>query len=350
MTRTPPRFFDGHNDTLLRLYAADAEERLFFEGCDGGHLDLPRARRGGFAGGFFAAFVPSRVETRRTDTADGYEVETPPPLRPAYARLATRELLRLLSRVESNSDGAVRVVRTAAELEDCLDRGVLAAVAHLEGAEAVSRDLSNLEALYDAGVRSIGPVWSRENAFGHGVPFRYPSSPDIGPGLTDAGRRLVRACNRLGVVIDLAHLNERGFRDVAALSDAPLAVTHTAAHEICPSSRNLTDEQLDAVGDSGGVVGLTFGVRDLCPDGSSDPELPLSGLVDHVDYVVDRIGIDHAAFGSDFDGATVPSALGDATGLPGLAAALRDRGYGDRDVRKLASENWVRLLSDTWAA
>jgi membrane dipeptidase len=351
MSPQPTPVFDGHNDTLLDLRRRrDGESRSFFERSDVGHIDLQRAREGGLAGGFFAAFVPGDGHRERVVTDDGYETPAPPPLRPGYAARATNELLSGLSDMESESDGALRVVRTAAELRDCLDRDVLAAVAHLEGAAAVAPDLSNLDALYDARVRSIGLVWSRENAFGHGVPFRHPSSPDTGPGLTDAGRDLVRACNDLGVMVDLAHLNERGFWDVAELSDAPLAVTHAAAHDICPSSRNLTDEQVDAIADSNGVVGVTFCVSDLRADGAVDPDTPLSTLADHVDYLAERVGVDHVAFGSDFDGATIPVDLGDVTGLPRLLAELRSRGYDDAALRKIAAENWLRVLDETLAA
>ena len=148
------------------------------------------------------------------------------------------------------------------------------------------------------------------------MPFRFPGSPDIGPGLTDRGRDLVRSCNELGIVLDLSHLNEQGFWDVAALTDAPLVVTHTAAHALCPSTRNLTDEQLDAVGESDGVVGVAFHVGNLRADGHQDPDTPLSEIVRHLEYIANRIGIDHVAFGSDFDGAIMPRDLGDVAGLP----------------------------------
>ena len=115
---------------------------------------------------------------------------------------------------------------------------MLAPVLHIEGAEAIDPNFELLDVLYEAGVRSLGPVWSRPNAFGHGVPFRRPSSPDTGPGLTDLGKELIGACNRLGILIDLSHLNERGFWDVAAISNAPLVATHSNAHALSPHSRN----------------------------------------------------------------------------------------------------------------
>jgi membrane dipeptidase len=301
----------------------------------------------GFGGGFFAMFVPSEVGLDLQKTEDGYEIPHPPAVRPDYAAEVIDELLDLLSAIETDATGAVRVVRTAAELRDSFEEGSVVVLPHLEGAEAVRPDLSNLTDLYDAGVRSIGLVWSRENAFGYGVPFRYPSSPDVGPGLTDAGRDLVYACNDLGIVVDCAHLNERGFWDVAELSDAPLVVTHTAAHALCPSSRNVTDEQLDAVADSGGVVGVTFGVSDLRPDGEFDADVPLSVLVDHVEYIADRLGVAHVALGSDFDGATIPDALGDVRGLPDLFDELRSRGFDEEELAKIAHGNWFRVLEET---
>ena len=172
----------------------------------------------------------------------------------------------------------------------------------------------------------------------------FPSSPDTGPGLTDAGRELVRACNRLGILIDLSHLNEAGFWDVAALSDAPLVATHSNAHALCAASRNLTDAQLDAIRDSGGVVGVNFAITFLREDGLLVADTPITEIVRHIDYFAERMGIDHVAFGSDFDGAEVPEELGGAAGLPKLVAALRDSGYDDDALAKITHGNWLRVL------
>src|SRR5262245_51224905 len=195
----------------------------------------------------------------------------------------------------------------------------------MEGAEALAPDLSDLDDWYARGLRSLGPVWSRPNDFGEGVPFAFPSSPDTGDGLTSAGRRLVHACNRLGILVDLSHLNEAGFWDVARLTLAPLVATHSNAHALCPSSRNLTDAQLDAIGASGGVVGINFAPAFLREDGANDPATPITEIVRHVEYVAQRIGVDHVAFGSDFEGATLPAELGGAAGLPRLVELLRAR-------------------------
>jgi len=353
MEGTP--IFDGHNDTLLNLCLPErGKGRTFFERSEVGHIDLPRALEGCFGGGLFACWTPPDPESGWTEESaltlseDGYEVADAPQLDPLYARGTADELVELLFRIEAESEGQVKVVRTPEELESCLRDGVLGAVLHFEGAENLGPDPGALEELYEVGLRSLGLVWSRPNAYAHGVPFRFPSSPDTGPGLTGAGRELVRECNRLGVLLDLSHLNERGFWDVAALSEAPLVATHSNAHALCPTTRNLTDGQLDAIRDSDGMVGVNFAVAFLREDGKEEEDTPLVTVVRHVDYLVEHVGIERVGFGSDFDGAKVPRGIGDASGLPRLLAALREGGYDDAALKKLAHENWVRVLRETW--
>jgi membrane dipeptidase len=353
-TQTNLPIFDGHNDLLLRLYKAGrGSEQTFFERGDTGHIDLPRAREGDFGGGFFAVYVPpdtsrlsqGEVEALSKSLDDG---DLPPAVDYGYAQQTAVALTALLFRLEAASGGEMKVVRTIRELRTCLRTGVMAAILHFEGAEAIDPDLDALEVFYHAGLRSLGPVWSRPNAFAEGVPFRCPHSPDTGPGLTDAGRALVRECNRLGILIDLSHINERGFWDVAKLSTAPLVATHSNAHALCPITRNLTDKQLDAIKESNGMVGVNFGTGFLSEDGRGNPETPLELVVRHLDYLVERVGIERVGFGSDFDGTTVPGELGDVAGLPKLMKALRASGYDDAALRKIAHENWLRVLKLTW--
>jgi membrane dipeptidase len=347
------KVFDGHNDTLLNLHLPDrGEGRSFFQRSDLGHIDLPRAHEGGFGGGFFACYTPNPEddgwdeESALTVTDHGYEVSDAPQIDPEYARSFADELVEGLFRLQT--EGGLRVVRTVDELEGCFREGVMAAILHFEGAENLGSDPGALEELYEVGLRSLGLVWSRPNAYAHGVPFRFPSSPDTGPGLTIAGKELVRECNRLGVLIDLSHLNERGFWDVEELSAAPLVATHSNAHALCPASRNLTDRQLEAIRDSGGMVGVNFAVAFLREDGGESEDTPLETVVRHVDYLVERVGIDGVGIGSDLDGAKVPQELGDVSGLPRLLAALRDGGYDDKALQKLAHGNWIRVLQSTW--
>lgn len=335
--------FDGHNDALLRLWRSPDPQAIghFLDGGADpqGHIDLVRAREGGLAGGLCAIYVPSE---RVLDDQGNW----PTPSR-EDALEATTAMAGLLHRLEAASGGGLSLCRTAADIRAAMARGSFAALMHIEGAEAIGADLDLLYLLHAAGLRSLGPVWSRPNIFAFGVPFRHPHSPDIGPGLSGHGKALVRACNDLKIMLDLSHLNEAGFWDVARLSDAPLVASHSNVHAICPHSRNLTDAQLDAIGDTGGLVGINFGVMFLTPDSRRDLAMDLSQMVRHVDYIVERIGIEHVAFGSDFDGTTIPAALRDCRDLPTLLAAFRTAGYDDASLRKLSHENWLRVLERT---
>jgi membrane dipeptidase len=339
-----PLVFDGHNDTILSLTRTG---RSFFERSSEGHLDLPRAREGGIGGGFFAVYIADPGADQPTNEALSTE----------YAQSQALSLLGKLMRLEEESGGQCKIVRTAAEIQECIDNGTFAILLHIEGAEPLDAEGDTLEVFHAAGLRSVGITHSRSNIFGHGVtwvrgrPDTLPASPDTGPGLTDAGKKLVRDCNRLGVMIDLAHLNEKGFWDVAALSQHPLVSTHSNPHALSPVSRNLTDKQLDAIKESNGVVGMVYAVSFLREDGQRDPDnTPISLMVDHVDYLVDKLGIDGVALGSDFDGTTLPSEMGDAAGNTVLMQALRDRGYDNDALVKIAHGNWIRVLKETWGS
>ena len=349
-----PPIFDGHNDVLHKLHdAGSLSARSFFLDQKIGHLDYPRAARVNFRGGLFAVYPPNPPEVppareRVVPNDRGYQVKIAPPLAYDFASRLTWEMIDLLYQIEAESEGKFAVVKEPRELKNHFLEGTMTAVLHLEGAEAVQTDLENLEDFYQHGLRSLGLTWSRENAFGYGVPFAIPSSPDTGPGLKPPGKALVKACNQLGIMVDLAHLNERGFWDAAALSDAPLVSSHTAAHALTPRSRNLTDDQLRAVQESGGLVGVTFSVNDL--DGGRRPknDAPLEALIRHIRYLVDLIGIDHVAFGSDLDGTTISSEIGDVTGFRKIFQALEKAGFTKPELEKIANKNWMRVLERTW--
>ncbi len=353
--RAHPPIFDGHNDTVLSLLKTG---RSFFDRSDQGHIDLPRAREGGLGGGFFAVYIFDPVHSDQTKPGGAsldaamrmYSDERtwPEPMPLDYAQPKALDLLGRLIGLARASRGEVGIVRTAAEVERCLEAGVFAMLLHFEGAEPLDPEGYALETFYAAGVRSVGLTHSRRNRFAQGVPFKFPSSPDTGPGLTDAGKALVRQLNRRRVLIDLSHLNERGFWDVAKLSDAPLVATHSNAHALSHTPRNLTDRQLDAIRDSRGIAGLNFAVGFLRQDGARDAGVPIVRMVDHIEYMVERMGVDHVGLGSDFDGATVSAEVRDAAGLPNLVHALADRGYAGDDLRKLLNGNWVRVLRNTW--
>lgn len=362
--------FDGHNDTLLSLISTG---RDFYKRGDVGHLDAPRAADGGFAGGFFACFVPTpnddwapNLDTLLGGGLKGVEIADAngsPSL--AYAQQFTNAMVARLLNLESGggnllkdldsddeptwTDDPLSVITFVDDLEENVEAGVMSAIMHFEGAEMIDENLYALETYHSAGLRSIGPVWSRSNIWAHGVPFAQ-GSPDTGPGLTDRGRELVRACNMLGIMLDVSHLNEKGFWDLAGLTTAPIVATHSNAWSICQCTRNLTDKQLDAIAESDGMVGVNYNVPFFHPEGARDANVPLGLLADHIDYLVNRIGIDRVGFGSDFDGALMPEGLSDVSKQQNIIDELRTRGYDEESLLKLGYQNWARVLEATWGS
>ncbi len=285
--------FDGHNDALTR-----EDHALLAQGRPEGHLDLPRMAEAGLRGAVFAVFTPSEHERGdplpRQDGVIEFAYADPVP-RSVAAGYATAAAGRLLALERA---GHVRLVRSVGDLDRAAENpGPPAAVLHLEGAEAIDPELEALELWHSAGLRSLGPVWSRANAFAHGVPFISPSSPDLGPGLTAAGRKLVERCAELGILVDVSHLNEAGFWDLAGLALGPIVASHSAAHALCQTSRNLTDRQLEAIGVSRGLVGVVFACPFLRPDFADDPDTPLDLIAQHARYVADLIGVEHVGLG-----------------------------------------------------
>lgn len=351
-TSTTPAIFDGHNDVLLHLYRAGglSASDSFLTGRDGA-LDVVKAKAGGFGGGFFAIYIPSPIDKAfkmEEMSKPAYDLPLPDAIDWEDALPVAMAMAAVLFDLESK--GALKVCRSVADIRAALAVGQMAAILHIEGAEAIDPDLHTLEVLYQAGLRSIGPVWSRPTIFGNGVPFRYPSDPDIGTGLTDHGLRLVKRCDELGVMIDLSHLNAAGFWDIARHSTKPLVATHSNAHSICPHSRNLTDDQLAAIKDSDGMVGLNFAAAFLRDDGRMIADVPLEQMLRHLDYLIKHLGEDRVGLGSDYDGAIVPTDVTTVADLPNLRQAMAKHGYDDTLMAKLCHENWLRVLEKTWGS
>ena len=214
-------------------------------------------------------------------------------------------------------------------------------------------ELEALELWYAAGLRSLGPVWSRRQRVRHGVRFAAPSSPGHRPGAQrarrGAGRGLRRARHRRR---PQPPQRSRLLGRRRGSKPAPLVASHSGAHAICPSSRNLTDAQLEAIGASGGLVGIVFATAFLRPDFADDPDTPLALIAEHARHVADLIGVEHVALGSDFDGATVPGAARRRRRPAALVDALAGRllrGRARRDLLGQLAPRPRRLLALTAA-
>jgi len=305
---------DLHADTLLDLAAG---RRSLDGNTPGGHIDLPRLRRGGVDVQVFAAFIHPR--------------EAP------QGGRRVRALIAAFDRAMERHPAEIVHVRTVAEIEAASRGGKIAAVLAVEnGGDAIEGDVDQVDRLYRDGVRIMSLTWNPANLLADGA------SESRHGGLTPLGRRVVQRMQALGMVIDLSHLSPQAFWEVLAASRGPIAATHSNAAAVHPHRRNLSDAQLRALAARGGVVGVNFYPAFL---GAAT----LDRVVEHIDHMVRVMGIDHVGLGSDFDGITqVPAGLEDVSRLPALTAALLARGYRPEDVQKILGGNALRVLRQVW--
>jgi membrane dipeptidase len=282
-----------------------------------GHVDLPRLREGGVAAQFFAFWTwPTYV--------------------PGAERSCTQSVVAQLDALDeaiAKHPDQLTWARTGAEVRAAKAAGRIASLGGIEGGHALEGKLENIEMFARRGVRYLGPLHLWPNALGG--TSRKPKRDD---GLTDLGREVIRECERCGVIVDLAHINRRGFFEALAIATQPVMVTHTGVAGVHAKWRNIDDEQIRAVADSGGCVGIIFARQFL--GGKS-----IDAVVDHIAHVVDVAGEDVPALGSDFDGFVVPpEGLEDIAAMPNLTVALSRRGIPTRVIEKILGGNVLRVL------
>jgi membrane dipeptidase len=282
-----------------------------------GHVDVPRMIEGGMGAQFFGL-----VSLPVTARARG-------PLR------AVHEQIDALDEAIARRPEKLRKVRTAEEIEASVEAGSVGALLGIEGAHALEGELDNLDALVRRGVRYLGLLHFSANLAGHPAYGRGRSDSE---GLSPWGRALVHRCEERGVLIDLAHINRRGFLEACAQAKKPPIVSHTGASGAFAHWRNVDDDQLRAVARIGGCVGVMF-----CPEYVGGQGL--GPVVKHLRHIVDVAGEDTPALGSDWDGFIVPTkGLSDPLGLPLLVDALLAEGMPERVVRKIVRQNVMRVL------
>lgn len=335
-----PKVIDGHEDFLTQMRrppdqpsagGAVRQGRDFLSESSEGHVDVPRARRGGIGAAFASIFLND--EQARSD-AVGF---------------AMREMDDLF-RIADRSEGQVRIIGTVAELETCLEADAFGTIVHFEGADPIGADLAELRVFYEAGLRSLGIVWSRSTIFGHGVAIRDDGTSRLAnDGLTELGKQLVRECNQLGILVDVSHLNVPGFWDVVSTCSKPFVATHSNAFAIAPHPRNLNDEQLRTLAEHDGCTGINFYTGFLRPDRGQNADTSLDQVLAHIDHIKRLVGARHVAIGSDYDGASpLPAAVDDASKLPVLLRALEERGYTETEIEGICQGNFLRVLRQVW--
>lgn len=319
MNPTPTLHFDaivcdGHCDTLGDVLEG---KRTLAERSGLGHIDLPRLREGGITAQVFACYVPVHEYHRSA-------------IRHAVGRLdALHRALEAYPDELLLASGAADIRRTKAE-------GKIAGILGLEGAEPLAGSLALLRSFYKLGVRVLGLTWNYRNEVADGV----MEGPEAG-GLTPFGREVIAECNRLGILVDVSHLAPRGLEDVLAVSRQPIIASHSNARSLCDHVRNLTNAQIAAIVQGGGLIGVTFVNAFLRTPAA---EATIDDVLDQIDYLLRVAGPNHVMIGSDFDGATMPRGIKDAADYPKLTAGMLARGHDEETVRKVLGLNFLRVF------
>lgn len=328
---------DWHADTLL--WKRDPLDR-----ADRGQVDLPRLIEGNVALQVFTAVTKSpagqNYEENSSEAMDNITLLAMGQLWPVDTWSSLYERARYqaarLHEAEENADGRLRIIRTRAELESVLaDRAagktVVGGMLGIEGAHPLEGNLDNLQGLQDAGYRVIGLQHFFDNDLGgslHGIGNK---------GLTDFGRSVVQAISERDLVLDLAHSSPQVARDVLAMTDMPLIVSHTGIYSNCQVKRNFEDDLMQAIANTGGVIGIGYWADVTCDDSPA-------GVAKTIKVAIDVVGENHVSLGSDFDGSVGTSF--DTSELSALTQALMDAGLSEAQIRKVMGENLVRVLRD----
>ncbi|MGJ1385200.1 dipeptidase [Sphingobacterium spiritivorum] len=352
---------DGHNDVIYEsiFKGKDIAKRLTT-----GHTDLPRLKEGGVDVQVFAVWSDDKNWKK------------------GAFKHANDQIDALEKMISGNSD-QIELAKSSKDIDAILNKGKIAAVIGVEGGNMIESKIENLEKLYDRGVRYLTLTWNYNLPWVTAAAIEVKTSSDKGKGLTAHGKDIIRRMNELGMMVDLSHGGEKTFYDVIAISTKPILVSHSNAYALMPHYRNLKDAQLEALKKNGGVIGVNFysgfldptytervrklyrkhfgdkGNYKLSPTRQyeklpkklqQEANAPMSKLLDHINYLVKKVGVDHVAIGSDYDGIeSPPRELDDVSKFPLLTKALLEQGYSKEDVGKIMGGNFLRLLRENEA-
>ena len=321
--------FDGHNDTPVERVHRGEAPLNWMRRDPAYHMDVPRMREGGFDGGFFIVGNGPTADVMFT-------------------------LERTLAQIDAHPDD-LRLVLSSQDVADAKANDQIGILMTIEGAQRWLRgELDMVRLFYRMGIRCPGITHGEG---GEEVGFLQGSKSPFGPctmaerdaerknarGLTDFGREVLHLSNELGLVTDLSHINDRAFYEVLELSRKPVTMTHTAVCALCPHWRCLTDDQIRALADQGGVLGSAFAPFFIDPEAAT-----IDRLVEHICYVAELVGVEHVAIGSDFDGlGTTPAVVPDVSQLPLLTQSMLAHGLSEAEVAQVWGGNFARLLQQT---
>ncbi len=320
---------DSHNDTMMKII----DESTWLPVLDlrndtDLHIDIPKLRAGNIKVSYFAAYSSSYHG------------------RPNTSASRTLALINALYYTQRNNSDIFKIVKSYKELERAVLDKKIAAVATIEGAYSITRENSTslVNQYYDLGIRSIGFTWNYSNELAEGLYRAYGDrdgtrSPK---GLTSLGKDMVRELNDLGIIIDVSHLSPDSFYDVITITRSPIIASHSGAISVFNHPRNLDDFQLRKIQENNGVVGVVYHEEFVSGVGTSY----VANIVDHIDHIVNLIGVDHVGLGSDFDGAHLPNDLQESSKVYRITEELLRRGYSDSDIKKILGLNHLRVFKE----
>ncbi len=309
-----------------KIVDAHCDTAGFFQGNSGydfyarnnkRHIDLPRLKESGVILQFFALYIKEEYK-------------------PLGSLAYCLRLIDSYYETVRRFPGEVRTVYTRTGLKNALNSSKPAALLSVEGGEALEGELAVLRMLFRLGIRALGLTWNQKNQLATGIGEEDPCT-----GLTLFGRQVIREMNRLGMLVDLSHINRQGFFEALETSSAPVVVSHANTRALCDHARNLFDDQLRALSRVDGVIGMS-----CCPDFVDAQNPSVDKLIDHFIHAAEVAGVDHIGIGADFDGIiNVIEGLEDVTGLPSLVEGLVDRGFSREEIDKITHKNFLRVLN-----
>jgi membrane dipeptidase len=353
---------DTHDDTTQRLL--DNKFDLGERHTDGS-IDIPRMREGGLSAIFFSIWIPSKTRGAEAVKEALDQID------------AVREAVR-------KHPKDLALATTAEEVRAAHKQGKIAVLMGVEGGHMIGNDLSVLRTFAALGVRYMTLTHMGNTEWADSSTDKAEHN-----GLTDFGKDVVREMNRLGMMVDIAHVSDKTFYDAIAVSKAPIISSHSSCRALCNAARNMTDDMMRALAKNGGVIQINYhigflsqefrdfeaahpevekeievetkkrcGDTEACSLVAGDqlvheymksgklPKVDWSLIVEHIDHAVKVAGIDHVGLGSDFDGANMPMGMEDVTHLPQITEALLKKGYSEGDIRKILGENTLRVMKE----
>lgn len=323
------RFIDMHCDTLMFSYLKPDGYTLLNNAST--MVDFARMKQGGQMAQFFAMFLPPKGMEKYLGLDKPIDDEE-------YLAVLSSALKR---EVEANSD-IVALATNADQMLANWEAGKMSAILTIEDGRSVNGDMANLERYYDLGVRAISLTWNSPNCFGS------PNSKDpvvMATGLTDFGKDAVVRMQELGILVDVSHLSDGGFMDVAKLAKVPFVATHSNCRALSPHQRNMTDEMIRVMADKGGVSGLNFGPEFLNADvNCKDSTAEL--IVKHIKHFINIGGVECVGMGSDFDGIGGNLEVGSSDKVPMIWDLMRKEGLSEDTIEKVAYKNVLRVMRE----